>query len=135
MQIIQVKNPNAIKDPQLKGLIKDATKGGPLAEVDPEELFAAAQGVHIAVHRAEYRGVALTLPGPVAPQVVFYTKSGSKKGLKTSLLLALVDFLSQNHYTKVQAISSGQRDSAFRRFWKKAGKIKKVASVMEVDLT
>lgn len=149
MQIVRVQNPRALLDPALRDFILEAVRGGPLAEVPPETLFTAILdravpgpgALHTAMHGGEYRGVALTLmptgPLDVGPNVVlFYAKRGSKKGLKSGLLLALVDFLRQNHYTKAWAMTAaGVRDSVFKRAFKKAATSKKVGSLMELDLT
>lgn len=149
MQIIRVQNPRALLDPNLQAFILETVKGGPLDGMEPDTLFktlidravVGSGALHTAVQAGEFRGLAITFPpeGPLEtlPQVVtFYAKRGSKKGLKSGLLLALVDFLKENHYTKAQVITAaGVRDSVFRRAFKKAGKSKKVGSIMELDLT
>jgi len=146
-QVIHVQNPRALLDPSLRSVVLEAVDGTPLGAVEPETLFEAVLGraitgpgaLFVALQAGEYRGVALALPSQdpldARPRVLFHMRRGSKKGLKSGLLLALVDFLCRNHYTKVWAINpSGVRDSVFKRAWKKAGKSRKVASVMEVDL-
>lgn len=148
MQIIRVRNPGATRDPALQDFMLEALTSVQMAWSAPEavvpELLERALSpmgaLHIAMDRGQYRGISITtLPsGPVdeLPRVVlFYVRRGSKKGLRQALIQGVVDFLKENHYTKGWAINgTGRPDSLYARMFRKAGKIKKVGSIMEFDL-
>lgn len=148
MQIIRVRNPGAARDPALKDFMLEALASSQMPWSDPEAVVPELLGralspsgaLHLALDGGQYRGVAITtMPsGPVdeLPRVVlFYVRKGSKKGLRQALIQGVVDFLKENHYTKGWAINgTGRPDSLYARMFRKAGKIKKVGSIMEFDL-
>lgn len=148
MQTIHVKNPRALADPTLRLFLVEALSSSTLPYEDPEaaaealwaQVVAGQGAMHLALEGGIYWGVALTLlpNGPLngAPRVVvFYVRKRAPKGTKSGLIQALVDYIRENGYTWGWAINAtGSRDSVYKRAFRKAGKIRKLGSIMEFQL-
>ena len=143
---IRLTNPNVFSVPDVIDIFKRALENFEMFNGDFEEALPELQimvskpevGVMLGVEDGKFKGIGIVLLpddkfSPI-PQVPLFYNEGSM-AIKRALVSKIVDFIVENGYTKFQAINtSGKADSIWARAFRRAGKSRRIGSIMEFEI-
>jgi hypothetical protein len=144
IEVIRVKNPQTFKLDDVREFVEKAYSAHSFMTPDniTDELTAAvddpASAVFLAREGRQWKGfIHVMLPTSAAVQaasVPFFFSERAPK-VRDALLAEMVNFITENGYTRMITVDANKKPRGFQRLFNKVGKSREVGRVYEFDLT